>query len=736
MLGIKKLDRYILQKFLLIFVGAFFICQFVFMMQFTWRYVDELIGKGLSMEILAQFFWYMGLTLVPQALPLAILLASLITFGNFGESFELTATKAAGVSLLRIMRPLGIVALLMTGVSFYFQNSTSTEAQVNLRTLLFSMKQQSPAVEIPEGVFYNGVPNINLFVQKKNAETGMLYQTIIYKTDQGFEKAQIVLADSARLEMTADKLHLKLDLWNGEQFQALQSDGGANMLSNNNGEPYDRETFNYKQLLIDFDSNFNLMDKELLTGMPQAKNMKQIEHSVDSMEHELDSVGRAYYADLNRSYYRIRSLRRADSLQLAAILQGKVKRKSSGQVTKVPTVASIEANASNIEMENARQLARSTVRSMQSDLEWKTMVVSDGDYNIRRHWVEWHQKMTLSLACIIFFFVGAPLGAIIRKGGLGMPTVISVAIFIFWYIINTSSMKMARDGSINMALGMWISTLVIAPFGIFITYKANRDSVVFNLDAYRSLLFRWLGIRTKRHLVRKEVIIEDPRMDLVPGWLDALREDCRAYNQRKQLLRAPNYVQTFFRYEQDEAAKQIRDRIESLVEELSNSRDSKVLALLNEFPSIYAAAHTSPFHSHRANVLAGIFFPLGLILWFRIWRFRLRLLRDLRITVHTCDQLDQVISGRREEVNDGMAPDTEQLASRRFRKRMRRVVKGGVVVLFLALLATIVWNGWKRQKHQRAKAQTEQANRPGDSASSKGNSPSDFRSSSPMLPVR
>lgn len=736
MLGIKKLDRYILQKFLLIFVGAFFICQFVFMMQFTWRYVDELIGKGLSMEILAQFFWYMGLTLVPQALPLAILLASLITFGNFGESFELTATKAAGVSLLRIMRPLGIVALLMTGVSFYFQNSTSTEAQVNLRTLLFSMKQQSPAVEIPEGVFYNGVPNINLFVQKKNAETGMLYQTIIYKTDQGFEKAQIVLADSARLEMTADKLHLKLDLWNGEQFQALQSDGGANMLSNNNGEPYDRETFNYKQLLIDFDSNFNLMDKELLTGMPQAKNMKQIEHSVDSMEHELDSVGRAYYADLNRSYYRIRSLRRADSLQLAAILQGKVKRKSSGQVTKVPTVASIEANASNIEMENARQLARSTVRSMQSDLEWKTMVVSDGDYNIRRHWVEWHQKMTLSLACIIFFFVGAPLGAIIRKGGLGMPTVISVAIFIFWYIINTSSMKMARDGSINMALGMWISTLVIAPFGIFITYKANRDSVVFNLDAYRSLLFRWLGIRTKRHLVRKEVIIEDPRMDLVPGWLDALREDCRAYNQRKQLLRAPNYVQTFFRYEQDEAAKQIRDRIESLVEELSNSRDSKVLALLNEFPSIYAAAHTSPFHSRRANVLAGIFFPLGLILWFRIWRFRLRLLRDLRITVRTCDQLDQVISGRREEVNDGMAPDAEQLASRRYRKRMRRVVKGGVVVLFLALLATIVWNGWKRQKHQRAKAQTEQANRPGDSASGKGNSSSDFRSPSPMLPVR
>ena len=171
---IKRLDLYLLKKFLLVFAGAFFICLFVFMMQFTWRYVDELIGKGLSVDILAQFFWYMGITLVPQALPLGLLLASLITFGNLGETFELLAMKAAGIPLFRIMRPLMLVALLMTGVSFYFQNFTSPQAQKSLRTLLISMKQQSPAVEIPEGVFYNGVPNINLFVQKKNAETGML----------------------------------------------------------------------------------------------------------------------------------------------------------------------------------------------------------------------------------------------------------------------------------------------------------------------------------------------------------------------------------------------------------------------------------------------------------------------------------------------------------------------------------------------------------------------------------
>lgn len=184
--------------------------------------------------------------------------------------------KAAGVSLRRVMAPLAVVSVIVGCISFYFQNKTSPEAQVNLRTLLFSMKQQSPAVEIPEGVFYNGVPNINLFVQQKNAETGMLYQVIIYKTDQGFEKAQIVLADSARLEMTSDKMHLKLDLWSGEQFQALQTDASGTMMSNGAEQPYDRETFQYKQLLIDFDSNFNLMDKEMLSGMPPGK-----EHEAD-----------------------------------------------------------------------------------------------------------------------------------------------------------------------------------------------------------------------------------------------------------------------------------------------------------------------------------------------------------------------------------------------------------------------------------------------------------------------
>ena len=697
MIGIKILDKYILGKFLLIFVGAFFICLFVFMMQFTWRYVDELIGKGLSLEILAQFFWYMGQTLVPQALPLAVLLASLITFGNMGESLELLAMKAAGVSLMRVMRPMAFFALSITGISFYFQNSISPQAQINLRTLLFSMKQQSPAVEIPEGVFYNGVPNINLYVEQKNAETGMLYQTIIYKTDQGFERAQIVLADSARLEMTSDKMHLKLDLWNGEQFEALQSTTGAQMMQSGVQQPYDRETFQYKQLLIDFDSNFNLMDKELLSGMPSAKTMRQIELSVDSMEHGLDSIGKQYYQEATRSYFRRPTLSTKDSTSLYQRL-----RQGKQMVDFDKMIAAAPSN----KVETARHTAQSQVLSMKSDLEWKSMVTRDGDHNIRRHWVEWHQKMTLSLACIIFFFVGAPLGAIIRKGGLGMPTVISVIIFIFWYIINTSGMKLARDGSTNMVLGMWISTVVIAPFGIFISYKANRDSVVFNTDAYLNLLRRLLGIRTKRHIQRKEVIIEDPRMDVLPGLINELREACRAYNHSQQLLRLPNYINVFFRYRPDTQVEEINEQLEAIVEELSNSKDPKILGVLGEFPILYTSAHTSPLHSPRANAIAGVLLPLGLVLWFRIWRFRLRLLRDLRIIVRTCDRLDNVMLGVQDN-SEGSGVEAEQMAENVKTRRQKRVVKVILLLFILALLGNVLWNGW--QRYQR-KARTETKN--------------------------
>ena len=702
MLGIKKLDLYILKKFLPLFFGAFFICLFVFMMQFTWRYIDELIGKGLSLDILGQFFWYMGITLIPMSLPLAILLASLITFGNMGEQLELLSMKAAGVPLVRIMRPILMLVIVFTGMSFYFQNKTAPDAQISLRTLLFSMKQAQPAVEIPEGVFYNEIPNLNLYVQRKNAETGMLYQTIIYKTDQGFDRAQIVLADSGRLEMTADKLHLRLDLWNGEQFENLQSQGMSMMQSAN--VPFDRETFAYKRFLIDFDSNFAMMDKNMLRDMPQAKSMWEIEASVDSMNAELDSIGKIYYRDVSQRWFdkRIMSKKTAATLRAAKPLP----------------FDSILARTSPSDVRTARQMALNTVRLVNSELEWKSLAAQTGDNQIRRHWVEWHQKMTLSLACLLFFFIGAPLGAIIRKGGLGLPAVISVLIFIFYYIINTSGMKMARDGSWNMVYGMWISSVVLLPFGVFLTYKANKDSVVFNAEMYLNFFRALLGLRTSRHLNRKEVIIHDPDYARMSEQLDALRDDCREYARVSRLKSAPSYVDVFFRHNTDHHVEEIGGRLETIVEELSNAKDPRIVSMLNSFPVVYVHAHTSPFEGNRANKIAGVFFPLGFVLWCRIWRFRFRLLRDMKQITETCERLspllrhvnaDGMIEGTAlsdEEGGESASGASAGKAGWRRRWSVRRVgaLLVALIIVFLA--------GWYAQrylrKYFRAKAHTEQ----------------------------
>lgn len=700
MVIIKKLDWYVLKKFLLVFAGAFFVVLFVFMMQFTWRYVDDLIGKGLSFDILAKFYWYMAQTLVRDSLPLSVLLASLITFGNMGESFELLAMKAAGIPLIRIMRPLAIFAAFLTGTSFYFQNFTSPDAQINMRTLLFSMKEQSPAVEIPEGVFYNGVPNINIYVQRKNTLTGMLYQTIIYKTDQGFDRAQIVLADSARLEVTRDKMHLRLELWNGEQFESLESSGGAatQMMQNGAHEPFDRETFRFKTLLIDFDSNFSLMDKSLIAGMPTAKNMKQIQQSVDSMNAELDSVGRQYYKDACVTYYRRPQLPAKDSVALLNLLRSR-----QGQSTLA--FDTIVAHADPQKLQMTRQIALSSVKSVSADLEWKAMGADQEQRSLLGHEVEWHNKITYSLACLLFFFVGAPLGAIIRKGGLGMPTVISVAIFIVWYIIYTSGMKMARDGNINMVLGMWISTMVIAPFSVFFTYKANKDSVVFNIDAYKHFFVRLFGLRTSRHIFRKEVIIDEPRLDKLPAEIETLISACKAYNEKTKLLRAPSYVNIFFHHVPDRVAEQIDEQMERIVEELSNSRNRVVLEVLNRYPILYTHAHTSPFDKKWANVAAGLFVPLGIVLWFRIWRFRLRLYRDMRVIVRTSEQLLALLQGNTlveggDTVANGAAVSSSGGIIQRWTLN-RRVVITLLAAVLLAVAGYGGWHAWRRYQYKR-----------------------------------
>lgn len=635
---IKKLDLFILKKFLLVFAASFCITLFVFMMQFTWRYVDELIGKGLTLDILAQFYWYMGITLMPQSLPLAVLLASLITFGNMAEQLELLAMKAAGVPLLRIMQPILIVVLLLTGTSFYFQNKAAPEAQISMRQLLISMKQTSPVLEIPEGQFYNGIPNVNVYVQQKVPETGMLYDVTIYKTDRGFDRAQIVLADSGRLEMSADKLHLFLELWQGEQYESLQGQNALG-LQQSAKNPFDHESFDYKKFIIDFDANFSLMDAEALRNMAETKNMQQIEESVDSMNLVMDSLGTTYYDNMRRAYLRNPEVLRRDSAKLLAAIEH------------VVHFDSLLAKETHRKVSNAIQGARNSVQSYIFDLDWKAKTIEQNEGLVRRHWLEWHKKMALALSCLLFFFIGAPLGAIIGKGGLGMPAIVSVLIFIAYFIVDTATFKMARDGSIAIWLGTWVSPIILLPCGAYLTIMANRDSVVFNKDAYVLFFRRLFGVRTKRNLWKKEVVIYDPDYESLYTEVVRLSEEFQFYRERKKLYRAPNYKHIFFRRRVDHTMEDLNERLEAVVEQLSNSRNQQILREINKLPQIYVYAHTHPFARKRYNILVGVCLPIGLLMWLRIWRFRLRLMKDIKQIVKRMNRLHGLIGQELQRTN-------------------------------------------------------------------------------------
>lgn len=612
----------------MLFMGTSFICLFIFMMQFLWKYVDEMVGKGLEISVLAKFFFYSALTLVPVSLPLAVLLAALITFGNFGERFELLAMKAAGISLLKIMRPLIVFILFVSGVSFFFQNVIGPEAYTKLYTLIISMKQKSPELDIPEGVFYDEIEGYNLYVKHKNRKTGMLYDVLIYNFEKGFENAQIIKADSGRLEMTADKQHLYLHLYDGEQFENLKS---QNM--NQRNVPYRREAFREKHAIIEFDSDFNMVDAGIMSNQSMSKNMRMLQAGIDSMTVQNDSIGRTYFNEAMSGTYKV-----------AADLNGKDTLKIQQASPEDFNVDSLFNAATLAQKQKVLATAVSRATSVGSDWSFKSYNVAQTDTSLRRHMTSWHEKLTLSVACLIFFFIGAPLGGIIRKGGLGMPVVVSVLIFIIYYIINNTGYKMARDGQWIVWTGMWTSTAILAPLGAFLTYKSNNDSVVLNADAYVGWFKRVLGIRSVRHLFRKEVVIHDPDYARLPADLQTLTDDCRTYMERNALKRAPNYLKMWMKDSDDKKnIEEINERLEALVEEMSNTRSVYLLNALNTYPVIPVHAHLRPFSNPWLNLACGVLLPVGVFFYFRIWMFRVRLNKDLERVVKTNDEILQII---------------------------------------------------------------------------------------------
>ena len=617
------------------FVGTFFICLFIFIMQLLWLYVDELVGKGIPMDALMKFFYYAALTLVPKSLPLAVLLAALITFGNFGERMELTAMKAAGVPLMRVMSPLITFSIGLGLMSFYFQNITVPHANLQMQRLLISMKQKSPELEIPEGVFYDGIENYNLYVKKKDNNRGMLYGVVIYNLSNGFENATILKADSGRLETTADKQHLKFVLYHGEQFENLK-DGQIN----SKNIPYRREQFSMKTMLIDFSTDFNVMDGSYLSGNAMNKNMVQLSHDIDSMLFFQDSIGRVYYSQLQNGSYATFELSKSDTTRLQEVAE-------KGFVSAVD-IDSIFHSSTRDQRKKWLESEERRINNMKNELVLKDNTISNADKNIRRHQIEWFYKITLSLSCLIFFLIGAPLGAIIRKGGLGMPIIVSVFTFIVYYMLDTSGTKLAREGEIPVWWGTWMSTAILAPLGVFLTYQANKDSGVFNPDLYKTA-FRWLfALRTKRNNAVKEVIIDDPDYNKIKGEITTLSAACKEYNHTHLRKLLPNFIAMFTaKNGRDRALISLNSQLNNITAQLANSRSQEIINKINGYPVISVGAHTAPFPRKWMNMTVGIFLPLGVVFYARSVFFRHRLKGDLKKIVKINKEIHYIVNERK-----------------------------------------------------------------------------------------
>ena len=469
MLRLKRLHVFLLKTFTPLFLMTFCICLFVVLMQFLWRYVDEMVGKGLSVAVLGEMMSYAALMLVPMALPLSILLASLMTFGNLGERLELLAMKAAGISLLRIMRPIFILIVMISVGAYYFQNEAMPRIQVRFYTLLFSVRQKSPELDIPERSFYSAINGYNFYVDHKDFDTGILHDMMIYDMSEGFENAKIILADSGTLKMSEDKQYLVLRLRQGESFENLRSQKG---LSNTNDMvPYRRETFADKEVFIPFDQNFNMIDGNYLQGQYVGKNATELQIAIDSITHDIDSVNTETANNLAKTTYRQVSKSALDSTTRISWRNRYEFDNNFAALTPKKQQKIIDAMHNSIE-------------STLGEYKFRSAITKDQEKRLHRHETEWHKKFTLSIACLVFFFLGAPLGAIIRKGGLGMPVVTSVLLFIFYYIIDNVGLKMAHDGVWPAWQGMWLSTAVLLPLGAFLTYKASRDATIFHLETY------------------------------------------------------------------------------------------------------------------------------------------------------------------------------------------------------------------------------------------------------------
>lgn len=466
----KTIHKLVLKAYLGPMFMTFFIVIFVLMMNFVWRYIDELVGKGLDAGVIIELIMYATVNMIPMGLPLAILLATIMTMGNLGENFELLAMKSAGMSLPRIMQPLTIVVGLISIGSFFIVNNLVPYANKKMLSIIYDIRQQNQALEFQDGLFFNGIDDMSIRVEKQDPTTKLLRGVLIYDNRSSNGNMTTTIADSGYIRLTDDKKYLLVTLYNGETYEQTRNNQWYTK-STLRHHKFDRQDGKIPMSGFDFERS----DENLFSNNSQTKNINELQHAIDSLDTTVGNITTTAYTPLLREQIFVRdpdAVTPPDSIH--------IDRSGMGEIYVIDSIAKSDVRTRSRIWNGARQSAKNS-RNMFSFDESTSKEALNQLYRSKN---EWHRKLALPVSIMIFFLVGAPLGAIIRKGGLGMPIVISVIFFVIYYIISISGEKLAKEGTWNSFFGMWISSLILAPIAVYLTYKATNDSALLDVDWY------------------------------------------------------------------------------------------------------------------------------------------------------------------------------------------------------------------------------------------------------------
>lgn len=475
----KKLNIYIIKQYIGTFIFTFFVAIFILLMQFLWTWVDEFIGKGVEFAVMFKLLFYTSVTFVPMALPLAILLSSLMCFGNLGEYYELVAMKASGISTWKVMRPLLYFSLTMSVLGFFFSNNVMPVANLRMQSTLYDVSHKKMTLEIPEGVFYRGIDKYVIKVAKKSKDGNWMYDVMIYDHTDGKGNVKVTVADSGYMAMTPSQREMIFTLYDGYNYSEMIDDKDYRTR-----RPFQKMSF--KKQLVSFDmSQFDMkhMSEDAFKKHQTMLNIKQLNIAIDSLNIAYDEkMQRNNDALLNRFQYL--SMDKANFAKADKKLKKKQGDTMSNDTIKTftwPLLGNLSAN----EQQSVISIAMTSTANMKERLSITSNNMKRDHINIRKHEQVLNQKFTLSVACILFFFIGAPLGAIIRKGGLGMPVVVSVVFFVIYYVITIIGERVAVNGDMSVFLGAWISSIVLFPIGIFLTFKATTDAALLDAESWK-----------------------------------------------------------------------------------------------------------------------------------------------------------------------------------------------------------------------------------------------------------